>query len=184
MPCKAGKRRKMELSKAYLDYYNRVNAEQLVLKNRLLVKLINTDNPIFQPTKKHITDAGYDCRARLSEPLVIEPGKRACIPLGFGINIPVNHTGDLRPRSGLAKDFGIMVGYGTIDVGYTGEVKATIFNFGEEAFVINPEDRIAQLVVLPIVQSIDARVPVEINIVDELVELERGANGHGSTGVR
>lgn len=174
----------MELSKAYLGYYNKVNIEQLTFKSSLLVKLINTDNPIFKPTKKYETDAGYDCRARLSEPLVLKPGKRACIPLGFGINIPVNHTGDLRPRSGLTKDFGIMVGYGTIDAGYTGEVKATIFNLGEEDFVINPKDRIAQLVVLPIIQSQNIDAPVGIHVVDELVELERGINGHGSSGVR
>jgi dUTP pyrophosphatase len=150
----------------------------------MLVKLINTDNKVFVPEKKYVTDAGYDCRARLSEPLVIEPGKRACIPLGFGINIPLNHTGDLRPRSGLARDFGIMVGYGTIDVGYTGEVMATVFNFGDEAFVINPEDRIAQLVVLPLVRRDTKYELTGVKEVDELVELERGANGHGSTGVK
>lgn len=177
------RQRKMELTQEYLHYHEQVNGH-LIKEHGLLVKLMGTDNTIFTPTKKHMTDAGYDCRARLNEPLVLEPGKRALIPLGFGINIPINHTGDLRPRSGLTADYGIMVGYGTIDAGYTGEVKATIFNLGEETFVINPEDRIAQLVVLPIVTGFDRGETVGIQLTNELVELERGANGHGSTGVR
>jgi dUTP pyrophosphatase len=172
----------MELAREYLKYYTKVNT-LLENKNKLLVKLMNTQDPIFIPSKKYPSDAGYDCRARLDEPLTIPPGGRACIPLGFAINIPLHHTGDLRPRSGLTKDYGIMVGYGTIDAGYTGEVKATVFNFGQEPFTIYPKDRIAQLVILPTVHSKYMDF-TELELVDELVELERGANGHGSTGVK
>ena len=172
----------MELAREYLKYYTKVNT-LLENKNKLLVKLMNTKDPIFIPSKKYPSDAGYDCRARLDEPLTIPPGGRACIPLGFAINIPLHHTGDLRPRSGLTKDYGIMVGYGTIDAGYTGEVKATVFNFGQEPFTIYPKDRIAQLVILPTVHSKYMDF-TELELVDELVELERGANGHGSTGVK
>lgn len=175
----------MELTKEYekvIIYHNQVN-QLLASENKMLVRLADTEDKQFVPKKKYISDAGYDCRARLSEPLVLEPGKRACIPLGFAINIPLNHTGDLRPRSGLTKDYGIMVGYGTVDAGYTGEVKATVFNFGEESFVINPGDRIAQLVVLPLVQT-SLIEGAYLEEVDNLVELERGAKGHGSSGVK
>lgn len=172
----------MELTQEYLRYHIKVNG-RLDNANSLMFKLINTEDIDYEPTKKYPSDAGYDCRARLDKTVVIEPGKRACVPLGFGINIPLNHTGDLRPRSGMTRDNGIIVGYGTIDAGYTGEVTATIFNFGEESFVIEPKDRIAQLVVLPTVQSNHMDF-IKLEKVEELVELERGSKGHGSSGVK
>lgn len=172
----------MELSQAYMDYYHSVN-RLLEAEGKMMFTLKETDDIAFTPTKKYQTDAGYDCRARIDEAVIIEPGKRARIPLGFGINIPLNHTGDLRPRSGLTDSSGIMVGYGTIDTGYTGEVKATVFNFGDETFIVSPKDRIAQLVVLPIVHSANNH-PVQLVQVDTLHELERGEKGHGSSGVK
>lgn len=172
----------MELTQAYLDYYSKVN-QALQQHGKMFVKLENTDDEIFTPTKKYPSDAGWDCRARIPGPVVIAPGARQKIPLGFGINIPLHHTGDLRPRSGLTSDYGVMVGYGTIDTGYTGELAATVFNLGSEPFRIEPKDRIAQLVVLPTVKG-DSDDFVDLEIVDELVELERGSNGHGSSGVK
>jgi dUTP pyrophosphatase len=172
----------MELLQEYLNYQAAVNLR--LYQGELLVKLENTTDEVFTPTKKYQSDAGYDCRARLEEPVTIMPHGRKKIPLGFGINVPMHHTGDLRPRSGLTDQYGIMVGYGTIDAGYTGEVKATIFNFGEEPFTIHPKDRIAQLVVLPTIQSNKRDGFVNIRLVDHLVELERGDKGHGSTGVK
>lgn len=171
----------MELLQAYLKYEAAVNLR--LYQGELLVKLWNTEDEDFIPAKKHLSDAGFDCRARLEEAVTIEPGKRKKIPLGFGINIPMHHTGDLRPRSGLMDEFGVVCGYGTIDTGFTGEVKATIFNFGDEPFTIEPKDRIAQLVVLPIIRNRDSGF-VGMQKVSELVELERGTNGHGSTGVK
>lgn len=173
----------MELTQQYLAYYEKVNAN-LINNNELLVKLVGTKDKDFIPSRKHLSDAGHDCRARIEQSVIIEPGKRASIPLGFAINIPLNYTGDLRPRSGLTQDFGIMVGYGTIDAGYTGEVKATVFNFGEETFVIEPGDRIAQLVILPLVQNNASSDIVFLAQVNELVELDRGENGHGSSGIK
>ncbi len=172
----------MKLTQAYLNYQEKVNK---VLENdsNLLIKLMNTKDEDFIPKKKHKSDAGYDCRARIDEPLRLKPGQRVCIPLGFAINIPLYHTGDLRPRSGMTRDYGIMVGYGTIDAGYTGEVMATIFNFGEEDFTIHPKDRIAQLVILPTVKGSDDH-HVKLQKVDKLVELERGDKGHGSSGIK
>ncbi|PFV35690.1 dUTP diphosphatase [Bacillus thuringiensis] len=189
----------MELTQPYLDYQAKVNRE-LELRGNLLVKLIETTDESFVPQRKYPSDAGFDCRARIKESIVIEPGKRACIPLGFGINIPMHHTGDLRPRSGLTKKNGVMAAYGTIDTGYTGEVQANIFNFGDEPFYIEPGDRIAQLVVSPLAKPnkgflstiIDAfrtlfkgkaNHVATMKLVDELVELERKNSGFGSTGV-
>lgn len=173
----------MELSNQYTHYLQQVNI-QMKTKGELPVVLMETDDEDFIPIRKHPSDAGFDCRARLDKPITLGPGERAIIPLGFGINIPLHHTGDLRPRSGLTSKHGIMVGYGTIDAGYTGEVKATIFNLGNEAFTIHPKDRIAQLVLLPIATTNDDRHVVSFRKVDQLVELERGDKGHGSTGVK
>ena len=178
-----GRKILLNLTETYLNYYNKVNRS---LNESAILKAIlkNTTDKVFIPQKKHETDAGFDCRARIDEPIILKPGKRVCVPLGFAINIPINHTGDLRPRSGLTKDYGIMVGYGTIDAGYTGEVKATVFNFGEEDFTIHSGDRIAQLVILPIASSKDGLLSAKIAHVDNLVELERGENGHGSSGIK
>lgn len=156
----------------------------LDIENELFVKLFNTEDEIFIPTKAHIDDAGYDCRARIDEPYVLKPMARVKIPLGFGINIPKLHTGDVRPRSGLTDRNGLIVGYGTGDPGYINEISATIFNLGEEDYVIEPRSRIAQLVVLPTVQSKFNNNPVQLRVVDELIPLERGMNGHGSTGTK
>lgn len=172
----------MELTQAYMDYYFKVN-QALQGQGKLFVKLENTDEEIFKPVKKYESDAGWDCRARIPGTITIAPMARVKVPLGFGINIPLHHTGDLRPRSGLTSEHGIMVGYGTIDTGYTGELSATVFNLGNEPFTINPKDRIAQLVVLPTVKG-DSMGFVDLEVVDELVELERGAKGHGSSGVK
>lgn len=168
----------------YKEYLHKINKVALGL-NKLNAKLINTDDKIFTPSKKYVTDAGFDCRARIDKPITIQPFKRAKIPLGFGINVPINHTGDLRPRSGLMDGYGIVIGYGTIDTGYTEEVKATVFNLGDEPFTIEPKDRIAQLVVLPTASSSHFQEDtLSIKLVDELITLERGTNGHGSTGIK
>jgi len=164
--------------------YEQVTSEDLAERGEIAIKLINTEDDIFLPVKKHSTDAGYDCRANIDSTIVIEPWSRAKIPLGFGINLPIGTTGDVRPRSGLMSDYGIVPGYGTVDVGYTGEVAATLFNLSDDTFTVNPMDRIAQLVILPTIDSKTYALPVSLKLVDELLELERGQNGHGSTGVQ
>lgn len=164
------------------DYYQIQNA--LDFDNELWVELIGTEDETFIPTKSHEDDAGYDCRALIEKVFVLKPFKRIKIPLGFGINIPKLHTGDLRPRSGLTDEYGLIVGYGTIDAGYTNTVSATIFNLGDEDFIIKPGDRIAQLVVLPTVQSNFNNRSVTLKRVPKLIPLERGKSGHGSTGIK
>lgn len=123
--------------------------------------------------------AGADLRAALpaGDRLVLEPGRRAVIPCGFAMALPLGHEAQVRPRSGLAARHGITVlnAPGTIDADYRGEVMAIMINLGEESFMIERGDRIAQMVIAPVVQ------PVFV-VNDDLDETERGAGGFGSTG--
>jgi dUTP pyrophosphatase len=122
--------------------------------------------------------AGLDIRACIDAPLTLRPGESALIPSGIAI-----HLGDpglaaiLIPRSGLGHKHGIVLGnlVGLIDSDYQGQVFASCWNRGQEPFVVNPMERIAQMVVIPVVQ-------VGLNIVDSFDESLRGAGGFGSTG--
>ena len=119
-----------------------------------------------------------DIRAYLEEPVVIEPGKRALIPTGLFMEFEPGFEVQIRARSGLAVKHGIGLvnGVGTIDSDYRGEVKVALINMGEEAFAVNNGDRIAQMVISPVVQA-------RIEAAEELSDTERGEGGFGSTGV-
>lgn len=121
--------------------------------------------------------AGMDIRALLDEPIVLEPGKRALIPTGLFLEIPVGYEVQIRARSGLAVKHGIGLtnGIGTIDSDYRGEIKVSLINWGEEAFTVENGDRIAQMVVAKYER-------VELEAADTLSETERGAGGFGHTG--
>lgn len=121
--------------------------------------------------------AGLDLAAALDQPLVIPPGGRAAVPTGIAIALEPGFEGQVRPRSGLARRAGVTVlnAPGTIDADYRGEVVVLLVNLGGEPVAIEPGDRIAQLVVAPVVR-------VEIEEVGELAPSERGAGGFGSTG--
>jgi dUTP pyrophosphatase len=122
--------------------------------------------------------AGLDLRACIDDPLTLRPGDAALIPTGLAI-----HLGDpglaamIIPRSGLGHKHGIVLGnlVGLIDSDYQGQVFVSCWNRGREPFVVNPLERIAQLVVVPVVQ-------VELNMVESFEESARGAGGFGSTG--
>lgn len=122
--------------------------------------------------------AGLDLRACLAEPLTLRPGETALIPAGLAI-----HLGDpglaavIIPRSGLGHKHGIVLGnlVGLIDSDYQGQLFVSCWNRGQEAFVVNPMERIAQLVVVPVVQ-------VKLNVVDTFEASARGDGGFGSTG--
>ncbi len=122
--------------------------------------------------------AGLDLRACLDQPLTLEPGQTELIPTGIAI-----HLGDpqlaamILPRSGLGHKHGIVLGnlVGLIDSDYQGQIFVSTWNRGSTAFVINPMERLAQLVVVPVVQ-------VEFNLVDDFDSSARGAGGFGSTG--
>lgn len=130
----------------------------------------------FMPTKAHDSDVGFDCRAAIDKPLAVLPGYAKLVPLGFSIATPLGYTSDIRPRSGLSAR-GIVAMYGTVDPGYRGEVKACLYNLGRETFVIHPNDRIAQLVILPAPQ-------VTLVPVDALARTDRNDDGFGSTGLK
>ena len=124
--------------------------------------------------------AGLDLRACLDGPLVLAPGKTELIPTGMAIHIGDSHHAALiLPRSGLGHKHGIVLGnlVGLIDSDYQGQLMVSCWNRGQTAFTIEPMERIAQLVIVPVVQA-------EFEIVDEFAASERGAGGFGSTGKR
>jgi dUTP pyrophosphatase len=143
------------------------------------------------PTRKHPTDSGMDLYACIPEGSVqLRPGERRGIGTGIAIELPpadvindawggtasVGLEAQVRPRSGLKLKHGIMAGFGTIDNGYRGEIGVTLFNHSYDSYTVRHGDRIAQLVVCPVVYP-------EVEEVTELSETERGAGGFGSTGV-
>lgn len=130
---------------------------------------------------RYATDgaAGLDLAAAIAEPLVIHPGARVAVPTGIALQLPRDHEGQVRPRSGLARRHGVTVlnAPGTIDEDYRGEIEVLLVNLGADDVWIQPGDRIAQLVVAPVRR-------VEIAIVDALSTTHRGDGGFGSTGSR
>lgn len=123
---------------------------------------------------------GADCFARIDEQIILKPGERKLIPLGFAVEIPEGFEMQIRSRSGNANKYGITVlnTPGTIDSDYRGEVHANILNTDKEkSFAINPGDRIAQVVICPTYRAL-------WNEVQDLSDTERGTNGHGSTGIK
>ena len=125
--------------------------------------------------------AGMDLRAAVpeDEALVLRPGARTAVPTGLAFALPDGFEAQVRPRSGLALKSGVTVANapGTIDADYRGELKVLLVNLGEEDFVIRRGDRIAQLVIAPVVQAAWREVGA-------LDATDRGAGGFGSTGGR
>ena len=122
--------------------------------------------------------AAMDLRACVSEPVVIAPGARVVVPSGIAIALPSSeYVALLFARSGLAAKGGVCLanGVGVIDSDYRGEIGVALLNTGSEPYTILPGDRIAQLMVTPVVQP-------TVELVEELPETERGAGGFGSTG--
>lgn len=122
--------------------------------------------------------AGMDIRAYISEPVTIQPMKRLLVPTGLFMEIEPGYEVQIRARSGLAVKHGIGLvnGIGTIDSDYRGEVKVALINLGEEPFVINNGDRVAQMVVSKLEK-------VDMIAVNSINETERGSGGFGHTGV-
>ncbi|MEY4255202.1 MAG: hypothetical protein RLZZ141_429 [Pseudomonadota bacterium] len=124
--------------------------------------------------------AGMDLRAAVEDeaPVVLRPGSRAMVPTGLSIAVPAGFEVQVRPRSGLAAKAGItcLNSPGTVDSDYRGELKVILINLGAEDFIIRRGERIAQMVVAPVVQA-------QWQLVDSLDETARGAGGFGSTGV-
>ena len=121
--------------------------------------------------------SGMDIAAHIKDNIIINPGEKALIPTGFSMAVPKGFEVQIRPRSGLAvkKNITVLNTPGTIDADYRGEIKVILINLGKEKFIIENGERIAQMVVCPVVQA-------NLEEVSELSETERGSGGFGSTG--
>ena len=145
---------------------------------KLDVKILDARMRDFMPAYATTGSAGLDLRACIDEPLVIAPGETTLVPTGLAI-----HLGDpgyaalILPRSGLGHKHGVVLGnlVGLIDSDYQGQLMISTWNRGDIAFTLNPMERLAQMVIVPVVQA-------QLNIVDDFDASERGAGGFGSTG--
>lgn len=132
------------------------------------------------PAYATAASAGMDLRAAIETPLTLQPGDTALVPSGLAIHLANPQLcAVVLPRSGLGHRHGIVLGNGTglIDADYQGPLLISVWNRGQEAFTVQPGDRIAQLVVVPIVR-------VQFQVVDSFEDSARGAGGFGHTGVR
>lgn len=142
------------------------------------IKVVNKGN---QPLPKYQTSqsAGMDLRANIDAPVLIKPLDRKLIPTGLHIALPEGYEAQIRPRSGLTIKKGITIinTPGTIDPDYTGDVGVILVNISNEDFIVQPGDRIAQMVINKFEQA-------EFEVVEELDETERGEGGFGHTGIK
>jgi dUTP pyrophosphatase len=145
---------------------------------RLEVKILDERIRALLPHYATSGAAGLDLRACLQAPLVLKPGESDLVPSGIAIHLgDPGYAAIVLPRSGLGSKHGIVLGnlVGLIDSDYQGQVLVSLWNRGKEPFTVQPMDRIAQLVVIPVAQ-------VQLDVVDEFAASERGAGGFGSTG--
>jgi len=140
------------------------------------VKIINRSNNAL-PAYETAHAAGLDIRAHLTEAICIAPMQRQLIPTGLFIELPIGYEAQIRPRSGLAFKNGITVlnSPGTIDADYRGEIKVLLINFSDTVFVVEPGERIAQMVLA-------AHAQISWEEVTVLSETARGEGGYGHTG--
>ena len=144
------------------------------------VKIIN---PLIKDQLPHYAtagSAGLDLRACISDKIVLEPGQTVLIPTGLAIHLAdANYAAIILPRSGLGHKHGVVLGnlVGLIDSDYQGELMVSTWNRGSTAFTIEPFERIAQMVIVPVVQA-------QFNLVEDFDASDRGAGGFGSTGTK
>jgi dUTP pyrophosphatase len=148
---------------------------------RLLIKRLHPERDRDLPLPRYMTTgaAGMDVVAAPVEPIVLGRGSRVLVPTGLALEIPSGFEVQVRPRSGLALRHGITLANspGTIDSDYRGELGVILINLGDDSFTIERGDRIAQLVVSPVVQA-------RVVVVDALADSARGDGGFGHTGTR
>ena len=142
------------------------------------IKIVNKSK---HPLPEYATpgSAGMDLRANIDAPITLAPGERKLIPTGIYIALPVGYEAQIRPRSGLALKYGIGLAnmLGTCDSDFRGEIRVILINLGQEDFVVNDGERIAQMVIAKHERA-------EWDVVEELDETERGEGGYGHTGVK
>lgn len=141
------------------------------------IKVVNKSS-LPLPSYKTIGSAGIDLQANILSPIELKPFGRALIPTGLFVSIPEGYEGQIRGRSGLALKHGITLanGIGTIDSDYRGEIKVILINLGDEPYIINNGDRIAQLV-------LSKYELIEFVEVESLEDTQRGDGGFGHTGI-
>ena len=142
---------------------------------KILIKKLNKNTNI--PEYKTDGSSGMDLMANIEKPIILQPGEKKLISTGITIAIPNEYEIQIRPRSGLAAKNGISVlnTPGTIDADYRGEIKVILINLSKQSFKINNNDRIAQMVLCPIVKA-------ELEELQEFPKTIRGTGGFGSTG--
>ena len=147
-------------------------------KENLKLKIFKMPHAFNSPVYATEGSAGMDLYASLETPLTIKPLERVAIPTGLVIEVPENFEAQIRARSGLAIKHGLCLanGIGTIDSDYRGEVKIIIINLGTEEFTINRGDRIAQMVICPVIRA-------NLEIITEVSTTKRSSGGFGSTGI-
>lgn len=143
----------------------------------LQVKIVNKSGNEL-PSYKTAGSAGLDLRANLAKNVGLFPGQRKLIPTGLFIELPEGYEAQIRPRSGLALKYGVTVlnSPGTIDADYRGEIMVNLINHGSECFIIENSMRIAQMVISKVER-------IAFLSVESLDDTERGAGGHGHTGL-
>ncbi len=143
---------------------------------KVIVKVVKEEN-VSLPKYETSGSAGMDVRANIEEPIVLGSLERVLVPTGLKIAIPEGYEVQVRPRSGLAIKHGITLlnTPGTIDSDYRGELKIIMVNLSKDEYIINPQERIGQLILNKVAQ-------MELIEVDSLDETERGAGGFGHTG--
>ena len=142
---------------------------------KVLVKKL--DPTVQIPSYKTLGSSGMDLMAFIKEPIKLASKKSCLVPTGISIAMSEDYEIQIRPRSGLAakNNISVLNTPGTIDSDYRGELKIILFNHGKNEFIVNDEDRVAQMVLMPILK-------VEIEETNELPETIRGSGGFGSTG--
>jgi dUTP pyrophosphatase len=142
----------------------------------ITIKIINNSSNAL-PAYETIGSAGMDLRANLQEAVKLAPMQRALIPTGLFIELPLGLEAQVRPRSGLASKYGItcLNSPGTIDSDYRGEIKIILINLSNEVFIIQHGERIAQMIIQPVIKAV-------WDVVKVLNESKRGEGGFGHTG--
>ncbi|HEY1554277.1 MAG TPA: dUTP diphosphatase [Kofleriaceae bacterium] len=142
---------------------------------RVQIRKVRPDAIVPRYMTEHA--AGLDLHAAIDRPVELKPGDRTAIDTGLAFALPPGFEGQIRPRSGLARDHGVTLvnSPGTLDADFRASVQVLVINHGRETVTIEPGHRIAQLVIAPVVQA-------ELAVVDELPPSARGAGGFGSTG--
>jgi dUTP pyrophosphatase len=145
---------------------------------KLDIKILDARMRDFLPAYATTGSAGLDLRACLDEAITLEPGQTTLVPTGLAIHIAdPGFAAMILPRSGLGHKHGVVLGnlVGLIDSDYQGQLMISTWNRGTVAFTLNPMERLAQMVIVPVVQA-------RFNIVEDFEESVRGAGGFGSTG--